>query len=185
MAQSKVHQRGPATPRMNMTPLIDVTFQIIIFFMLINNIIAEQTVEMYVPDLDEPQTRQAEEMQKVVINIAPIEHVLPGQYQIDDRRSEPLMGPQREQAGAIKIDLTEFRLIGPGSVSLDEALTGVSAYLQRVVETNPEVEVELRADCALYYDQVQAVMGAISEVGVQTVHLVALLPEEKRKGIRQ
>ncbi len=72
MSQSKVHKRGPATPEMNMTPLIDVVFQIIIFFMLINNIITEQTVQMFVPELDDPKTRRTEDMKKIVINVAPV-----------------------------------------------------------------------------------------------------------------
>jgi biopolymer transport protein ExbD len=182
MAQSKVHKRGAATPEMNMTPLIDVTFQIIIFFMLINNIVTEQTVPMFVPELDDPKTRRTEEMQKIVINVAPVEHVMPGQYKLKDRRDNPLMGANREEAGAVKVGaLVEFRLKGPRSVSLGAALAGVVSELEKARSANPDVEVELRADCALYYDQVQLVMSAITQAGIKTVHMVAYLPVEQRR----
>ena len=163
-----------------MTPLIDVTFQIILFFMLINNIITEQTVQMIVPELDDPKTHRADEMQRVVINVAPIEHVLPSQYKIADRQSNPLLAG-REEAGALKVDLLEYKLRGPDSVSFDEALQGVATYLESARTANPRVEVELRADCAVNYDQVQRVMSAITLAGVKTVHLVAYLPEDQRR----
>ena len=40
------------------------------------------------------------------------------------------------------------------------------------------MQVLLRADAALYYDQVRPVMGAITAAGIGTVNLVAYLPEE-------
>ncbi len=181
MSKSKVHKPGAAKPNMNMTPLIDVTFQIIIFFMLINNIVSEQSVQMIVPNLDEPETRKIEEMKKVVINVAPVEHVLPQQYTIKQRKDSPLLGPDREEAGALKIGMNEYRLKGPASVTMGEALQGIQSDLERYLAADPEIEVELRADCALYYEQVQLVMAAISQTGVKTVHLVAFLPEDQRQ----
>lgn len=163
-----------------MTPLIDVTFQLIIFFMLINNIITDQTVEMIVPTLDEPETRRFEEAKKVIVNVAPIEHVLPSEYRLQDRRDAPLEAPNREEIGALRVGSAEFRLKGPNSVSFDAALDGLEQYLQNQLAGEPELEVELRADCALFYDEVQMVMAAISQTGVQTVHLVAFLPEDAR-----
>ena len=56
--RSQVFKRGPVTPQMNITPLIDVVFLLIIFFMLVTNIIAEEAVEMIVPQLDDPVTRE-------------------------------------------------------------------------------------------------------------------------------
>ena len=184
MPNSKVHKRGPTKPSMNMTPLIDVTFQIIIFFMLINNIIAEQSVQMIVPELDDPETRKIEEMEKVVINIAPVEHVHPHLYALKDRKDSPLMGADREEAGALKIRMKEYRLKGEGSVSMGEALQGLQSDLEKEIAANAKVEVELRADCALYYEQVQLVMAVISQAGVQTVHLVAYLPEDQRRKVQ-
>jgi biopolymer transport protein TolR len=178
---SQIHKRGPATPQMNMTPLIDVVFQIIIFFMLINNIIAEQTVQMYVPELMDPQTRPIEEQKRIVVNVAPIEYVQPGEFSLKDRKDEPLEGPQRHEAGALKVGTRDFRLKGANAMSLQDALRGVVSELEISLADNPDVEVELRADCALYYEQVEAVMGAISQAGVKIIHLVAYLPEEQRR----
>lgn len=163
-----------------MTPLIDVVFQLIIFFMLINNIITDQTVEMIVPTVDDPKTRRVEEMKKVIVNVAPIEHVMPSQYRLQDRRDNPLEAAGREEIAALRVGNKEFRLKGSNSVTLDVALNGLEQYLEIQLAGDPELEVELRADCALFYDEVQLVMATISHVGVQTVHLVAYLPEDRR-----
>ena len=181
MAKSKVHRRGAATPEMNMTPLIAVTFQLIIFFMLINNIITDQTVEMIVPTLDEPKTRRFEDEKKIIVNVAPIEHVLPGQYNLKERRDSPLEARDREEIGAIRVGSTEFKLQGGNNVvTIDVALKGLEDYLSAQRKADNEIEVEVRADCALLYDQVQLVLAAISAAEIGTVHLVAYLPEDAR-----
>mgnify|MGYP004284176485 CR=1 FL=1 len=64
------------------------------------------------------------------------------------------------------------------------ALQGLQSDLEKEIAANAKVEVELRADCALYYEQVQLVMAVISQAGVQTVHLVAYLPEDQRRKVQ-
>ncbi len=68
---SQVHKRGPVSPTLNLTPLIDVTFLLIIFFMLVNNIITEESVLMHVPELDNPQTQPFDSEYRLTINLAP------------------------------------------------------------------------------------------------------------------
>ena len=69
---SRIYTRGPTAPEMNITPLIDVTFLLIIFFMLVSNIISEETVEMFVPQLTQPRTQAMSDARRVVVNIKPI-----------------------------------------------------------------------------------------------------------------
>ncbi|MAE67479.1 MAG: hypothetical protein CMJ18_24735 [Phycisphaeraceae bacterium] len=175
MPASQVHRRGPTTPELNMTPLIDVTFLLIIFFMLISNFIAEETVEMIVPDLDEPKVRQLEEMKRVVVNVAPMP------YSKDDRNQRFLDWPGEAQ----------FVNLGGQRYAMQD-MDQVTADLSSLVDAAPKdekgqstLEVLLRADAALYYQEVQPVMVAITSAGVGTVHLVSYLPEQgpRRKGV--
>lgn len=158
---SKVFKRGASTPEMNMTPLIDVTFQLIIFFMLVNNIIAEEAVEMLVPELANPQTRELGEGDRVTVNVAPLS------MDLADRRPAPLNLPG--EASFVQIGQVQYAL---------EDLEGIRASLSEARARNAEVEIVLRADAALYYRSVAPVMEAISAAQISSVNLVALLPND-------
>ena len=68
---SLVHRRGPTAPDMNITPLIDVVFLLIIFFMLVSRIVADENVPMVVPALDDPKTYEPGQIEKIVVNVVP------------------------------------------------------------------------------------------------------------------
>jgi biopolymer transport protein ExbD len=146
---------------MNMTPLIDVTFQLIIFFLLVNNIAGEQIVEMRVPDLEDPKTFELQGENKITINVAP------QPYTANNRPIDNALAFAGE-AMKVQIFSKEFAY---GDVE------GITAELKAVREQNPDAEVLLRADAALYYDQVQPAMAAIAAAGIQKVNLVAYIPQ--------
>ena len=161
---SKVHQRGAVTPSMNITPLIDVVFLLIVFFMLVNNIVSEEKVPMIPPDIDESQARQLGEVDRVVVSVAPEE------FRQSERAEDPLDHPG--MASYVKVGaLKRFEM---------DQMAEVAELLGQARADNPEVEVLLRADSALYYGQVQPVMAAITAAGISKVNLVAYLPEELR-----
>lgn len=149
---------------MNITPLIDVVFLLIIFFMLVNNIVSDESVEMVLPALDPPHTRELGEVSRVVVNVAPEPFTTQG------RAGHPL-----EHAGRAR-----FVKVGTGAGSQFAAtdIAGITAALTALRAANPQLQVLLRADAALFYDQVRPVMGAVTAAGIQTVNLVAYLPEE-------
>ena len=157
---SAVHQRGPASAEMNITPLIDVVFQLIIFFMLVNNIVSSENLEMVVPKLEDARTREMTEDNRVVVNMAPL--------QGRTGTGNPLLIDGT--AGAVQVSLSKFHDMSD--------LSGVTAMLQEARAKNPEVEVLLRADSALYYEEVQPLMSAITAAGVGTVNLVAYMPDK-------
>lgn len=161
---SKVFKRGPTTPEMNMTPLIDVTFQLIIFFMLVNNIVAEQIVEMIPPTLKDPQTRELQEENQLVVNVAP------QPFRYSDRIGN-------EDAHLVAPGVSEGVQIRSQKFDLGD-VQGIAAAIREEVEANPAIKVILRADSALYYEEVQHVMAAISEAQVKEVHLVAYMPDK-------
>ena len=161
---SRVFKRGTAKPEMNMTPLIDVTFQLIIFFLLINNIITEETVEMIPPDLENPKTYDLATENRITVNIAP----------------QHFKKAQRTQGNPLNFDgqAVEVR-VGTARIGMED-LDRVRDLLRAAKERNPEVEVRLRADCALFYREVQPVMGAITAAQIGKIYLVAYLPEDQR-----
>ena len=160
---SQIHTRGPKSPSMNMTPMIDVTFQLIIFFMLINNIVSEEAVTLTVPKLWEPKVVELGEIKRVTVNIVPAENP-------EDRFDEgkdPLAIDG--SAVTVKVGLKDF-----GFNELDQ----VTESLKDAVAQNEEVQVMLRADAGTKYKYVQEVMAKITQAKIKLVNLVAFMPDE-------
>lgn len=146
-----------------MTPLIDVTFQLIIFFMLVSNIVAEENPEMILPVLHEPQVRVIGEGERVYVNLEP----------------EPF-GPERMngQADHLAWPGRPVRIrVGMRHYSTDDLGLVVDA-LAKAQQRNPDVEILLRADSALHYKSVQPVLAAIAAAGIDHVKLVAYRYEQ-------
>lgn len=161
---SKVIQRGAVAPSMNITPLIDVVFLLIIFFMLVNNIVSEETVDMILPEVDDPQTRELGEVDRIVVNIAP------EPFTRDGRQNFPLS--HTGTAAYVKVG------VGTGSRFEVGDLPGITEALKQAKAEQPDVQVLLRADGAIYYDQVQPIMAAVTAAGIETVNLVAYRPDD-------
>lgn len=140
----RLHKSEPVSPQMNMTPLIDVTFQLIIFFMLVSNLIGQEAVPMKVPQLADPQTRQLGESDRVVVNVLP--------------NTDTSLSPW------VQVGLTRMR--GSDRTAINDAL-------KQAVSHNADVQVVLRADGSLNYQQVRPIISAIRDAGVSIVHLVA------------
>ena len=160
---SAVIQRGAVTPSMNITPLIDVVFLLIIFFMLVNNIVSEETVDMILPELVDSEAREVGEIDRVVVNIAP------EAFSRDGRGDYPLVHPGT--ASYVKIGTGSGSRFEPGDTArMTEALRQIKAQ-------NPQVQVLLRSDGAIYYESVRPIMDAVAAAGIERVNLVAYMPE--------
>ncbi len=157
---SKVHRRGAAKPEMNLTPMIDVTFQLIIFFLLVSNIAQDQLVEMRVPKLDNPRTIEIGEIPKLIISIIP-------EKATREPGADPLLVPPG--AKAIKVGSTDFEL---GDYD------GITEALIDAKEKNPDIEIVLRADSGAYFDVVAPVMQAVTAAKISKLNLTAFLPGE-------
>jgi len=162
---SKIYKKGKADCEFNMTPLIDVTFLLIIFFMLVNNIIAEAEVEMLVPELDNSQVQDIDEDKRVIINLVPsFEETSNERFDMDNAMR--VSG----YADKVKVGISEFSLL--------ESLEPLANHLKEIKAARPQVEFVLRADAATEYQYVQPVMEAITAAGIGKVNLMAYLPDE-------
>ena len=132
---SSVYKRGNARVEANLTPLIDVTFLLIVFFVLVSQIVDVENVPMRLPEPVEPLSVRASDEQRAVINVMPGRHGQILGYRLGNR-SYP-----------------------PG----DEGLEGLVTHLTTLFRGNPAVAVNLRADRGTYYEFVEPVLHAITE----------------------
>lgn len=158
---SQVFERGPSTPRMNMTPMIDVVFQLIIFFMLVNTIASEEILPIVLPKLDDPQTRKLGEVERVIINLGTSSF---------EKREPGVEG--LSTSGELTRVKVGMRLLDPKDTNL------ITDLLVQARTQNPNVQVLLRADSALYFEEVQPVMRAITAAQIKKVNMVAYMEDD-------
>jgi biopolymer transport protein ExbD len=165
---SHVFKRGPAKAEMNITPLIDVVFLLIVFFMLVNKIVSDETVPMFVPRLTDPVTRELADVHRVVVNV-------PSRSGRDELTTNTLLRdpqPAFVQVGA-------SRRFDPADLAgITAAVDAARQAAVAEADADPRIEVVLRADDALFYDAVQPILDAIADAGIDTIHLTALLPDD-------
>jgi len=114
--------------------MIDVTFLLIVFFVLVSQIVEVENVDMELPAPVEPASELPGDQQRVVINVLP--------------------GPRGEARG--------YRM-GNRSFAADGAgLDQLAAQLAAIYRDNPAVGVNLRADRSTHYRFVEPVFRAIS-----------------------
>lgn len=170
MSKSQVHQRGPTAPEMNITPLIDVVFLLIIFFMLVNNIVSDENVPLIPPSLDDSQARELGEVKKITISVAP------GVEPSPERRLDPLLISGESAYIRVGTHAEEIPINNMDRVT--ELLKDAVERGPRDAEGNTALEVRLRADGAIFYKEMQQIMAAITAAGIQTVNMVAFLEDQ-------
>lgn len=86
---SSIFKRGPARPQANITPMIDVTFLLIVFFVLVSQIVDLENVDMELPAPEHAATRLPGEDPRAVVNVVPgIDGRITG-YRLGSRRFDP------------------------------------------------------------------------------------------------
>lgn len=164
---SQVYKRGTAKAEMNMTPLIDITFQLIIFFILTLNVASQEVVPMIVPRLEDPKTQESKQEERLVVNIIPMD------YAESQRKDNPLA--IEGEAVGIRVGQANYRID-----QLDQVEQVLKDYAARRKASSKDQEpmVLLRADAAIYYAQVAPVMRTIAQAGIEKINLVAFLPDK-------
>lgn len=140
----------PARMELNLTSMLDVIFQLIIFFLLVSNMSSAE-----LPDLDPPvpvesQAQDSGERSRLVINLIPLD----------------------SKSGGIRSVRVGQEDILPGNFGR------LTQMLQAEMAENPKIEVDLRADLSVNYKEVQPVMTAITSAGISRINLVALTDTE-------
>ncbi|MDH3585000.1 MAG: biopolymer transporter ExbD [Phycisphaerae bacterium] len=138
--------------KLNLTSMMDIVFQLIIFFLLITNFTTAELPELEPPKPYDSQAVDNPKREKLIVNIIPA-------------------GSTGEPKG-LKVGITE---IGLGNYA---DLTRLIKEHRDAQEAAMEgVEVDLRADKSIHYKFVQPVMNAITRAGVGRLNLICLTPD--------
>jgi biopolymer transport protein ExbD len=148
-----------------MTSMIDVTFQLTIFFLLTGTFASLEAARLNVPSVhDEGALKDLNLKNKVVVNIPP--------YSDKQIQDDPSL---KGMAESWKIS-TETIQRDPDQLvrELESARAQFEAYQVKDPSlAGVEFQVEVRADRGVYYSEVAPVLVAISKAGFPRVNYVA------------
>jgi len=136
-------QRPPLA--FNMTPMIDVVFLLIVFFMLVSTFASAEHVPMDLPQPDKSQAANVKLTDRVVINCV-------------------LTNPASPATSGV------IYSVGPIRVASAEAL---AERLAAAKAATPSLQVVLRADRRLPYHAVRNVMQIIAANRIEIMNIVA------------
>lgn len=136
---SAIFKRGNAEIESNLTPMIDVTFLLIVFFVLVSQLVEAEHVDMALPAPDQPVTDPIDDAPKTIINLVPGEDGGISMYRI---------GARTFPANA-------------------DGIAAMTDRLAEAYRANPNVELNLRADRATHYRWIDPVMQAIADAARQ------------------
>ncbi|HMN94871.1 MAG TPA: biopolymer transporter ExbD [Phycisphaerales bacterium] len=148
-----VHPRGRARISANLTPMIDLTFLLIVFFIVVSQIGDRQRVALSLPRPSDPVSAPPGELRRTTINLVP-------------REDAPTL------LGSV--------VAGGTSYGADaEALRQLAQQLAALYRANPQMRMSVRADRRLQYRAVEPILRAIADGAAQAgvaprVNLVVL-----------
>jgi len=150
-------KRESKKPEMNLTSMMDVVFQLIIFFILVSNFTTADLPPLEAPD---PERSVAEEM--------PEENML-------------IVNVLREEPGGP----LEVRSAVGQTIPATDNYRRLTEIIQARLAENEELKVNLRADRSLRFDEVEPVMRAImsastEQLPLKRIHLVAKMDQARR-----
>ena len=142
----------------NMTPMIDCTFQLIIFFILTSRMASESLVSMELPRPHESQaipSEQIENPDKVIVNVLSAEEGAGGDPALSGRA-------QRYQVGNMKVAVENL-----------EALRRTLVRLRRS-SGSEHFCIEVRADHRVNFSEVRPVMLVAAQAEIVNINITAL-----------
>lgn len=121
----------------NLTPMIDVTFLLIVFFVLVSQIVDLENVDMELPTPKDPATTTITEEKRIVVNVL----------------------PEGERAAGYKVGTRTFPPDAAGSEALRQHLASLFA-------SNPGLSINVRADRDTQYEYIEPVLDAVSKAAL-------------------
>lgn len=128
-----------------MTPMVDVVFLLIIFFVLVSTFTSAERIAMELPKPHESQAKNIKLTDRVIINVQLLD---PG------------------SPGPAKVGYS----IGPARV---ESLGSIAERLALHARLVPDLKVIIRADRRVEYGAVRRVMEIVAENGIEKMNMVA------------
>ncbi len=137
-------------PELNITAMMDLVLNLITFFVLVANFASETLPNIQMPAPDHSVAHATEAQRRLAVTV----------------ESDPA---DPSKALRIQVGLDKFK---------PTDLKDITALLRAQVQKAPGLQVDLRGDKRLRYDQVSLVMQAIANAGITTINLVAESPAQ-------
>lgn len=165
---AKKKKQGDENPlEMNLTPMIDCTFQLIIFFIVVGKLSNEDLAPLIVPDpyesLAQEPKEQTREQHVVIVNV----YSKFGK----DEKDRPKGTLATTQVKGYSIGPTHIK-VGQESKITDMLKKEISVYVARG-GSKKNVYVEVRSDRDIGYRYVFPVMEAAGRAGIAEMYMTA------------
>ncbi len=131
---SRIHRRNTTELNSNLTSMIDVTFLLIVFFVLVSQIVEVENVDLKLPELEDPASALPDDEQRSVISIVP----------------------------GFEGHALEYRVGSRAFPVGDEGAEALTQHLAGLLRANPSLRVNLRADQHTHYRFVQPALEAVA-----------------------
>ena len=147
MTRARAIQPGAAKVSMNLTPMIDMTFLLIVFFILTSQISSvESAEEINLPEPRDSVAVEPGEEHRLIINLIPDE-------------------ANRSQVAAMRVGFHTHVFDAPGRGALRDELLAAVAH-------DPAVRIDIRADRDAAYSAVYPILRLASASRARRVDLV-------------
>lgn len=151
---SLLHSRGQARIDCNLTPLIDLAFLLIIFFILVTRMSGDQSPPVALPAPTHPAMKPAGTQSRLTVNV-----------EVDGSQTVVSLGARRFAAG-------------------ERGHEELAIALARRIRSDPTLPVDIRADRTLPYSAIEPTLRSIAHAaatagsGKITVRVCALERDE-------
>jgi len=146
-------QREPSVPcQLNLTALLDVVLQLIVFFILVSQLGLEDHPELNLANPENPQVQRAGQDHRLIVNLLAV-----------GAEINPQSESRSAQLAAIKIGEATFGT---------RDMARVTEFLAGQLETDPDLRVLVRADAGLPFESVRPVLEALRTAGAHEIGLV-------------
>lgn len=122
-------RRAPRSMQVNLIPLVDVTFLLIVFFVMVARITGADLPPLKLAEPQPSALKDPGAPQRVVVNVS----------------------PEGSGDAAYSVDFQKFNADGPG-------IAGLRSALRAALKQNPEVNIDIRADRAATFGRVRPVL---------------------------
>lgn len=167
------------TPTLNVVSMVDVIFNVIVFFIITAKAASDENVKMAVPKVTNGNMHALpRDVPKLTVSAICNEKPDRVEEQVGMVRSGNIVGAMSGVSGSVRmvrVGKDEFKI----RTGKAEEYTPVVNAIKKIAEARlrgappgTKVEVVLRGDLAASYDQIRPVMDAISAAGMEKVNLV-------------
>ena len=167
---TKSRSKNPA--QFNLTPMIDCTFQLIIFFILVAQISQEQLLPMIVPEPEKSQARDPGEGNRTRPDVAIVNiwNRFGNREKLDNvSRQDAPLGVMEAEGYSIRTEKIEIHDIP----RLREVLKQEKARFD-ADSGGGHFYIEVRSDMDIGYGDIYPVMRAAGEIGIRQMYMTAV-----------